>query len=358
MSNCPLPVHLTGAGSHVNVCSAHSPVLDSSGAPAARAFPGGSESGQSRDKVQRAKPFQTQISRYVRQELQADLVAALTVAMVAIPQGMSYAAIAGVNPIHGLYTAIVPAIVGALLGSSSHLITGPTNATALATAGVLLGFAGRPDYVELVFAVAVITGLVRLLLGLLQLGGIIRYVSSSVLTGFLAGAGVLIILNQLHTALGLARPVGASAGALLLDLLGRLHKLNPYVAATTCLSAAVLITGPRIQRRLPRALLAIFLAALWVQAAGWEARGVLLVKDLRSVTRAQFGFHVPDLPVRLWGELLASSGAVALLSLVEAMSIANIIALASNERIKPSREFVGQGVASPVSYTHLRAHET
>ena len=69
---------------------------------------------------------------YLQQSLRFDLVAGLTVAMVAIPQSMAYAAIAGVNPIYGLYAAIVPAIIGALFGSSNHLVTGPTNATALA----------------------------------------------------------------------------------------------------------------------------------------------------------------------------------------------------------------------------------
>ena len=87
-----------------------------------------------RHSLRRLYPLRTRTAYYVKQALRPDLAAGLTVALVAIPQGMSYAAIAGVNPLYGLHTAIIPAIIGALFGSSHHLITGPTNATALATA--------------------------------------------------------------------------------------------------------------------------------------------------------------------------------------------------------------------------------
>ena len=288
------------------------------------------------------------IPDYVRRALRSDFVAGLTVAMVAVPQGMSYAAIAGVNPLHGLHTAVVPTIVAAIFGSSSHLITGPTNATALATASVLLAFAGQPDYAEYVFALALMTGLIRLILGMLRLGSIIRYVSSSVLTGFLAGAGVLIVLNQLHTLLGLQRPVGANSLDIIRDLAVRLPAVNPYVLAVGLFALAILLAGRRIRARLPWALLAVVLAGLLVQAADWGSRGVVLVKDLGSLAQARLVFHVPAIPLQKQLALFASAGAVALLSLVEAMSIANVVALSSNQRIKTSREFVSQGLASLV----------
>jgi len=313
-----------------------------------RLSPGIMISNKLRQRAQRLEPLRTHIAYYIQHTLRPDLKAGLTVAMVAIPQGMSYAAIVGVNPIYGLHTAIIPAIIGALFGSSNHLISGPTNATALATASVLLAFAGQADYIEYVFAMAVITGLIRLILGLFRLGSIIRYVSSSVLTGFLTGAGVLLIINQLHTLLGLARPPGADTLTVLWDLLQHLSMINPYVLASGLFAIGVLLLSERISRKLPRALLAIVLSGALVQATGWDSRGVALVRDLGSLAEARLAFHVPVIPLQKQLNLLASAGAVALLSLVEAMSIANIIALASNQRIKPSREFVGQGLASLV----------
>ncbi|MCG2768695.1 MAG: SulP family inorganic anion transporter [Anaerolineae bacterium] len=305
----------------------------------------------SRNKLQRhmqqAKLPGTRLGSYFKHTLRPDLVAGLTVAMIAVPQGMSYAAIAGVNPIYGLYTAIIPAIIGSLFGSSNHLITGPTNAAALATASALLAIAGQADYFEYIFALAVMIGLVKLILGLLRLGGIVRYISNSVLTGFLAGAGILIIVNQIHAMLGLSRPVGANTLTIMGDLVQQIPRANLHVLAIGLFVIAVLVLVKRISPRLPRALMAIVLAGVLIQIFGWESHGVVLVRDLDcSLSEARLSFHIPIIPLKNVGNLIASAGAVALLGLVEAMSIAKTIALASGQRINPSREFVGQGLAS------------
>ena len=119
--------------------------------------------------------------------LRQDLIAGLTVSVVGISSSMAYAAIAGVNPIYGLYAAIVPAIIGGLFGSSKVLITGPTNATALVTASILIGLGvGDDKFLDMVFALAILSGLIRLLFGILNLGSILRFVSASVLAGFMA----------------------------------------------------------------------------------------------------------------------------------------------------------------------------
>ena len=147
-------------------------------------------------------------SAYLQKNLKPDFTAAMTIAMIAVPQAMAYAAIAGVGPVFGLYAAILPAILGAIFGNSNHVVTGPTNAVALATSGVLLAFITRGNFLEYIFAMAILSGVFKLLFGVLKLGSLIRYVSNSVLTGFLAGAAVLIVLNQLPKFLGLSAPTG------------------------------------------------------------------------------------------------------------------------------------------------------
>lgn len=286
----------------------------------------------------------SQTTGYFQHSLRFDLVAGLTVAMVAIPQSMAYAAIAGVNPIYGLYAAIVPAIIGALFGSSNHLVTGPTNATALVIAGVLVAANGAS--LEYVFALAILSGLIRLGLGLLKLGTIIRYVSNSVLTGFLAGAGVLIIINQLGNILGLSRPAGAGTLTIIWELLAGLPRLNPYVLATGLAAITVLLVSQRINKKIPAALLAISLAGLAVLLTGWHGHGVKLVSDLGSLDNVGLSFHLPQITFAEAQTLLASAGAIALLSLVESMSVAKAIGLSSGQRINASREFVAQGLAS------------
>lgn len=270
-------------------------------------------------------------------------------AMVAVPQAMAYAAIAGVNPVYGLYTAVIPAIVGALLTSSNHLITGPTNAIALVTAEVLLPVAGRTDYIEFVFALAILSGLIMLLLGVLKLGGLIHYVSNSVLTGFLAGASVLIVVNQLGNLLGLERPAGERALGVVWFTTSHLHEANPYAFATGLFAVAVLLVGRRIHSKLPVALLALVLAGALVQVAGWDAHGVRLVDDMGSLSGASLlAFHVPDIPSHDLQTILPSAGAVALLALVESLSVAKAIGLSTNQRVEASRECIAQGMACMV----------
>jgi SulP family sulfate permease len=133
---------------------------------------------------------------FQKQYLKNDLVAGLTTLIVGISSSMAYAAIAGVNPIFGLFAAIVTTIFGGLFGSSNYLVTGPTNATALVTASILIGLNVEPDrYLELVFLLAIMSGIFRLLLGLLNAATILRYVSNSVLTGFISGVGKYVCLE-------------------------------------------------------------------------------------------------------------------------------------------------------------------
>src|SRR5215471_520839 len=132
--------------------------------------------------------------------LRRDLVAGLTVATVAVPQAMAYALIAGIRPQYGLYTAIVMTALGSLFGSSAHLINGPTNAISLVVFGAVDGFTQGPNDPNRILAVgllAVLVGLIQILIALLKLGDLTRYISESVIIGFLTGAGILIALGQL-----------------------------------------------------------------------------------------------------------------------------------------------------------------
>src|SRR5262245_62204264 len=126
--------------------------------------------------------------RYGWREWRGDLVAGLTVATVAVPQGMAYALIARVDPKYGLYTAIVMTALASIFGSSRHLINGPTNAISLvvfsSVEGVLTG-AGAPTRMQMVALLAVLVGLIQVLIAILKLGDLTRYVSESVVLGFM-----------------------------------------------------------------------------------------------------------------------------------------------------------------------------
>ena len=161
-------------------------------------------------------PFLSWRDRVTRLTLRADLLAGLVGALLVLPQGVAFATLAGMPPEYGLYGAMLPAIVGALWGSSSHLVSGPTNATSLmvfATVGALAAPFSQ-DYIGLVLTLNLMIGVLKLALGVARLGALVNFISITVIIGFTAGAGLLIIAAQLRNFFGLGiAQEGSFAGA-------------------------------------------------------------------------------------------------------------------------------------------------
>src|SRR5688500_12077190 len=144
--------------------------------------------------------------RYSLSTFRRDAVAGLTVAVVEVPQSMAYALIAGVPPQYGLYTSVIQGTIGALLSSSHHLTTGPTNTQSLLVASVVTRLADPQSdphlYLKLVFALTLLKGLIQLACAAARMGGAARYVSRSVMVGLTAGAGILIFVGQIPNLIG------------------------------------------------------------------------------------------------------------------------------------------------------------
>src|ERR1700690_948573 len=134
---------------------------------------------------------------------QKDLLAGVTVAAISLPQAMAYALIAGIDPRFGLYSAIVVTLVASIFGSSSHLINGPTNAISLVVFSSLIGFDARFDAYQAMFLLGVMVGVTQIFIAVFKLGDLTRYISESVVLGFMAGAGLLIALSQIANLFGL-----------------------------------------------------------------------------------------------------------------------------------------------------------
>ena len=149
-------------------------------------------------------PIVETIKDYKKENVRKDLIAALTVTVVGIPQYMAYALIAGVSPVYGLYTGIVATILGSVFGSSNQLITGPTNAICLITASAMIRYMGLPNAYQMLFLMTFLVGVLQIIYGFIKLGKVIDFVSHTVLIGFTAGAGVLIALGQVNTLLSIS----------------------------------------------------------------------------------------------------------------------------------------------------------
>jgi SulP family sulfate permease len=292
--------------------------------------------------------MQKRLRSYYSHHFRHDLQAALTVALIAIPQSMAYALIAGINPIYGLAGVIIPAIIAPLIGSSSYLVTGLSNAIAITTAGVLAGYTGAADYLQMVFALAMISGLVKLLLGVFRLGWITRIISNSVLTGFLIGLGMLIIINQLSPLTGIPRPDPSTAIFTLADELTHLDLINPFVLIIAVGSVALLVFMRKVDRRFPSEMLVILLASVLVYLVGWRDLGVRVIADLGELPKFGLNLFIPKFSLEDWGFLIPGGLAVALMSMVEALTVSKSVALSKGQHLDVSKELVGQGVASLV----------
>src|SRR3984957_19940942 len=149
---------------------------------------------------------------YTSDELKRDLVAGLTVAAISLPQAMAYALLAGVDPRYGLYSAIVVTAVAAVFGSSSHLINGPTSAISLVVFSALAVFDPdqRVEAAEGMFLLGIMVGSLQIVIGVSRLGDLTRYISESVILGFMSAAAALLAIGQIGNALGLSeRGTGA-----------------------------------------------------------------------------------------------------------------------------------------------------
>ncbi len=286
------------------------------------------------------------VRAYRRDNLRPDLVAGVTVAVVLLPQAIAYALVAELPPQMGLYTAVIAAVVAAFWGSSNQLHTGPTNAASLLLLSILLSVAaaGSPEYLAAAGLLAVMVGLLRLLMGVAGLGVLVNFISDSVIVGFTAGAGVLIAVGQIRNLLGL--PIGSAPGLMtqLTDIAGAITLLDPATALLGLGTLAFLIVLRMRAPKAPGPLLAMVASALVVAVLGLDQKGVAVIGELpRSLPPLA---DLPLLDIDLIGQLSTGALAIAVIGLIEAMSIARSIGSQTGQRVNSNQEFVGQGLAN------------
>lgn len=282
-----------------------------------------------------------------RQTLSADLMASLTGAIIVLPQGVAYAFIAGLPPEIGLYTAIVAAIVAALFGSSWHMVSGPTAALSIVLASVVggLGALEPSQYLATALTVTLLVGFIQLAMGLMRIGSLISFISHTVVIGFTTGAAILIAASQLKHLLGISIASGQGFLINLTSLVQKLPETNLYalVIGLTSLITSILIR--RFNRRWPHLILGMVAGSLACLLLNGGAHGVALVGALSGTMPA---FILPDLSPGNVSTLITGAFAIALLGLIEAVSIARALALRSHQVIDGNQEFIGQGLSNIV----------
>ncbi|HPF69971.1 MAG TPA: SulP family inorganic anion transporter [Candidatus Krumholzibacteria bacterium] len=281
-----------------------------------------------------------------RADVMPDLVAGLTVAVLLLPQAVAYASIAELPAQMGLYAAIVAAIAGALWGSSAHLHTGPTNASSLLVLATLLTVAqpGTPEFITAAGFLAVLAGGIRLLMGLLRMGVLVNFVSDSVVTGFMGGAGVLIFANQMRHLLRLDMHSSPELVRTVQDIaahLGSMHLLSLAMGVGTMVVLGLIRA---LRPRWPAALIAMVAASAATAGLRLEEHGLVVLGTLpRSLPPVSL---LPLASGDLLFQMAAGALAIAAIGLVEATSSARAVATRSGQRLDTNQEFVGQGAAN------------
>ncbi|MGD8309377.1 MAG: SulP family inorganic anion transporter, partial [Chromatiales bacterium] len=299
--------------------------------------------------ARRLLPFLAWLPEVDKASLRADFTAGLTGAVLVVPQGVAFAAIAGMPPQYGLYAAIVPAIVAALFGSSRHLVSGPTTAASIVMYSALSGLAapGSPEYIALAVTLTFLVGLTELLLGLARMGVLVNFISHSVVLGFTAGAALLIATSQLKHFFGVDVPRQLNFTERLSVFFDKLDEINLYAAGVGAVTLATGVILRRVSRRLPYLLAALAAGSLAAVALtfllGAERTGIAFVGALPAALPP---LSAPDISVTTLRDLAPAVLATTLFALTEAVSIGRSLAVRSGQHIHGNREFIGQGLSN------------
>ncbi len=291
-------------------------------------------------------PFLAWRERVTATSLRADLVAGLISALLVLPQAIAFATLAGMPPEYGLYGAMLPAVVGALWGSSWHLVSGPTNATSLmvfASVGALAA-PFSPDYIRLVLTLNLMIGLIKLALGAARLGVLVNFISTTVVVGFAAGAGLLIISAQLSNFFGLALPEEPSFAAALGQFVRHAGELDPWATAVGVATFAAALLGRRALPRVPYMLTGVVAGALMAYLLA--RNGLAHVPTIGALPSAIPAWSLPDFSAGTWRTLAPIALALTVIGLTEAVSSARAVAVRSGQHIDGNQEFIGQGLAN------------
>jgi len=284
------------------------------------------------------------INRYT---LRQDLFAGLTGAVIVLPQGVAFAMLAGMPPEYGLYTAIVPVIIAALFGSSNHLISGPTTPISIVLFATISTFAapGSADYISLILTLTFMVGIFQLLMGIARLGLLVNFISHSVIVGFTAGAAVLIITSQMQNLMALEISHDLSFFDTWREVLLQLPDADPTSLSIGAITLVCALLIRRLFPTWPSLFLAMIIATLYSIAVDAGGQGVKLVGELPSSLPP---LSLPDFSLDTISRLASGALAIAMLGLLEAVSIARSIAALSHQPHDANREFIGQGLANIV----------
>ena len=291
-------------------------------------------------------PILEWIQEYNKTLFKGDLSAGITVAVMLIPQGMAYAMIAGLPPVYGLYAAIFPQLIYAIMGSSRQLAVGPVAMDSLLVATTLntMAIVDAQHYISLAIFLAFFMGVIQVFLGLIKFGFLVNFLSKPVINGFTSAAAIIIGLSQLNHMLG----VEISQGNVLQALMQSIWEVRTEIHLLTLmitLGSIFLIFGiKRFSKKIPVALVVVILTTLLTSQLNWNEMGVSIVGTISSGLPA---FNFQWIAVEDIYPLFPMALTLSLIAFLEAISIAKAIEVKENkETVDPNQELIALGAAN------------
>lgn len=289
-------------------------------------------------------PVRSWAGDYGRGQLRGDLQAGVVVTALVIPQALGYAAIAGVPVQVGLYAIPLALLAYAVLGSSPHLSVGPVSTVSVVSGSIVAAQAGGDveRAIALTLTLALLSGAMIALAGLLRTGWVAEFLSKPIVTGFVFGLALVIIQAELPPLLGLPGPEGSRLGRVV-ELVGSLPGFDPLTAAVGLGSLAVLAVGGARWRQIPWGLVVVAGTVLISDRLQFADRGVAVIGELPR------GLPVPRLPAIAPSDLpllLIPAAGLALVGVAETLSAARLYAATGGYRIDTDQEFVATGTAN------------
>lgn len=297
------------------------------------------------NKLSQWMPIFQWLPNYQPQYMRGDVIAGLTVAMMLIPQAMSYAMLAGLPPIVGLYASILPLFIYAIFGSSRQLAVGPAAMVAILINSAIgsLSPSSIQEYVFLTVLLAMSVGVIQLLMGIFKLGFLTNFMSHPVISGFTSAAAIIIVFSQLGHLLGLSLPRSENILQIVSSLLESWRNIHVPTLIIGASSIAGLLILKKINPLLPGSMLVLASSTLAVWALGLDQNGVQVVG---TVPAGLPDMKVPELDYQRLKEMFPVAITIAFIGFIESIAVAKKIAQQKRYEINANNELVGLGLAN------------
>ena len=295
--------------------------------------------------IKRLFPILSWLPNYKKAFIAGDLSAGFTVGVMLIPQSMAYAMIAGLPPVYGLYAALMPQLIYALMGTSPQLNVGPVAMDSLLVAAGLgaLSISGIDTYIAVAIVLALFVGCIQVVLGVLKMGFLVNFLSTPVISGFTSAAALIIGCSQLSHLLGIEVGRSSKIQHILAAVAAELNQLNIHALSVGVIAIILILILRKISKRIPAALVVVVLGIVAVIIFNLDAKAVEIVAE---IPKGLPSFTAPELDFLMLKKLFPIALTLALIAFMEAMSVAKVMERKHKNQLRPNQELIALGTAN------------